>query len=94
MVEYKSGETAHVNRRICVKAQKGNLIKNLTIKTDAAVDIVAVHKSTDKFAERTTGGAVYDILYEGYKVDSVPQKDLYSKSQWAAISSMLAKLKN
>ena len=91
MVEYKIGETAHVNRRIMVKAQKSNIIKSLTIATDAAVDIIAVRKSTDAFAIKATGGAVYDILYDGYKIDSIQQKDLYSKSQWTKISEMLAK---
>lgn len=93
MVEYKVGETAHINRRIRVKGQKGNVIKDLTIGTEAAVDIIAAHKSADAVAVKTTGGAVYDILYEGYKIDSVPQRDLYSKSQWATISELLAKLK-
>ena len=93
MVEYKIGETAHVNRRITVKAQKSNIIKSLTIAMDAAVGIIAVRKSMDTVAIKATGGAVYDILYEGYKIDSIPQKDLYSKSQWAKISELLAKLK-
>lgn len=65
----------------------------MTIEADAEVIIVAVRKSNDAVSVKTTGGAVYDFLYEEYFVESVPQKDLYSKLQWSSISTMMTKLK-
>ena len=59
MVEYKVGETAHINRRIRVKGQKGNVIKDLTIGTDAAVDIIAAHKSADAVAVTASRKGIY-----------------------------------
>ena len=93
MVEYNVGETAHVNHRIRVKAQKGNIVKSMTIPSDATVEIITARKSSDALAINVTGGAVYDIIYDGYRIDSIPQKDFYSKSQWATISELLVRLK-
>jgi len=94
MVEFKKGDIAYLNRRKRVKLILGNEYKSETIQTETAVEIMRVHRSQDEIAKQITGGAVYDVKFNGYEVECIPQKDLYSKAQWETITKIKAAMLN